>query len=129
MTSEHPDQRQHLDAILADVARETGAMVGGYPRPGEAAERIPLRDSRDQRGTQFEFAQIEYDGSLRIVGRDTGRQVSEAFGAEITSYEWQYVLEPDKVGRLLAALGGHEGGCSQPCARTTTSTTDGSTHC
>jgi hypothetical protein len=109
MTSEHPDHREHLDAILADIARETGATVSAYPRPGQATERILLRNTRDQRGTQFELAQFEDDGTLRIVGHDTGPQVSEAFGADITSYEWQYVLTPDRVGRLLAALGGHEG--------------------
>lgn len=108
MTSKHPDQREPLDAVLADIARETGATVSAYPRPGQATERILLRKSRDQRGTQFEFAQIEDDGTLRIVGHDTGPQVSEAFGADITSYEWQYVLTPGKVGRLLATLGGHE---------------------
>jgi hypothetical protein len=47
-----------------------------------------LRDTRNERGTQFEAAQIDDDGTLRVTGHHTGPGVSEFFGAAITSYDW-----------------------------------------
>jgi hypothetical protein len=70
--------------------------------------RIVLRDLTTDGGTQFETAQLEEDGTLRITGHDTGRTVSEFFGADITSYEWAYVVPPDRIGALSRALGAGE---------------------
>jgi hypothetical protein len=54
---------------------------------------------------QFEAAQTEDDGTLRVVGHDTGPGVSAVFGAAITSYEWVYVVPSGRVGALARALG------------------------
>jgi len=102
--------RGQLDSRMAEIAQATGAVLHAYPRPGRAVRRVILRDFSDDRGTRFEAAQIEDDGTLRIVGHDTGRRVSEFFGAPIASYEWVYVVRPERVGALHAGLAGEEGG-------------------
>ena len=79
--------RAQLDSRMAEIAQSTGATLHTYPRHGRAVRRVILRDLRDDSGTRFEAAQIEDDGTLRIVGHDTGRRVSEFWGAPITSYE------------------------------------------
>ena len=66
---------------------------------------VVLRDTRDDRGTQFEAAQMEDDGTLRVAGQDTGQGVSDVFGAAITSYEWVYVVPSGRIGALARALG------------------------
>jgi len=70
---------------------------------------VVLRDTRDDRGTQFEAAQMEDDGTLRVAGQDTGQGVSDVFGAAITSYEWVYVVPSGRVTALLEALGADHG--------------------
>jgi hypothetical protein len=77
-----------LDQALAAIARHTGATLRIYPRPGQAARRVVLRDDRDDRGTHYEDAALEHDGTLRITGHDQGPGVSEFWGDAITSYEW-----------------------------------------
>ena len=99
-----------LDSRMAEIAQATGAALHVYPRPGRAVRRVILRDFSDDRGTRFEAAQIEDDGTLRIAGHDTGRRVSEFFGAPITSYEWVYVVRPGRVSALHVGLAGEEGG-------------------
>jgi hypothetical protein len=64
---------------------------------------------RNDRGTQFEAAQIEDDGTLRVTGYHTGPSVSEFFGDAITSYDWAHVIAPERGGALLTLLGGHTG--------------------
>ncbi len=98
-----------LDQALADIARQTGGTLRSYPRPGHAARRIVLRDDRDDRGTRYQDAALEDDGTLRITGHDQGRRVSEFFGEAITSYEWVYVVAADRVPALIRLLGGHDG--------------------
>jgi hypothetical protein len=71
--------------------------------------RVVLRDIRDDRGTQFEAAQMEDDGTLRVAGHDTGPGVSGVFGAAITSYEWVYAVPSDRIGALARALGAEHG--------------------
>ena len=68
--------------------------------------RIILRELRTDGGSQFEAAQLEDDGTLRITGHDTGQTVSDFFGEDITSYEWAYVVPPDRIQALRHALGG-----------------------
>jgi serine/threonine protein kinase HipA of HipAB toxin-antitoxin module len=70
-----------------------------------AVRRVVLRDTRDDRGTQFEAAQMEDDGTLRVAGHDTGPGVSEVFGAAITNYEWMYVVPSGRIAALAQALG------------------------
>jgi hypothetical protein len=73
-----------------------------YQHPGRATRRLVLRDTRNDRGTQFED-----DGTLRVTGHHTGPGVSEFFGAAITSYDWAYVIAPDRTAALFTLLGGH----------------------
>jgi hypothetical protein len=94
--------------VLLTVASEIGATVHAYPRLGRAIRRVILRDIRDSGDTRLETAQIEDDGTLRIIGHDTGPRVSEFFGTAITSYEWVYVVAPPKVDALHRLLGGAE---------------------
>ena len=103
-----PQAHRKLDQIMAQIASETGATVHAYPRPGRAVRRVILRDIRDSGGTRLETAQIEDDGTLRIIGHDTGPRVTEFFGTAITSYEWVYVVAPARVDALLRLLGGAE---------------------
>jgi hypothetical protein len=104
-----PDARVRLDEEIAQIARQTGATLHVYQHPHRAARRVVLRDTRNERGTQFEAAQIEDDGTLRMTGHHTGPGVSEFFGAAIASYDRAYVIAPVRVETLLTLLGGHTG--------------------
>jgi hypothetical protein len=75
-----PGTPDELDQAMASIAEQTGATLHTYPRPGRPVRRVVLRDTRDDRGAQFEAAQMEDDGALRIVGHDTGAPVSDFFG-------------------------------------------------
>ena len=105
-----PDARARLDETMAQIANQTGATLHIYHHPGRAAHRVVLRDVRDDRGTQLEAAQLEDDGTLRVTGHHTGPGVSEFFGDAITSYDWAYVIAPDRVGTLFTLLGGGQDG-------------------
>jgi hypothetical protein len=104
-----PEARDKLDQTMAAIAQETGAVLHTYPRPGHAVRRVVLRDIHDDRGTRFEAAQMEDDGTLRVFGHDTGPGVSDFFGTAITSYEWVYVVPSGRVQALLQALGAEQG--------------------
>ena len=52
-----------LDQALAAIARETGATLRVYPRPGRGARRIVLRNDRDDLGTRYQDAALEHDGT------------------------------------------------------------------
>jgi hypothetical protein len=101
-----PDGRRRLDETMAQIADQTGATLHIYQHPGPAARRVILRDTRNDRGMQFEAAQIDEDGTLRVTGHDTGPGVSQFFGDAITSYDWTYVIASDRVATLLSLLGG-----------------------
>jgi hypothetical protein len=101
-----PDARARLDETMRQIAHQTGATLHVYHHPARAARRVVLRDTRDNGGTQFETAQLEDDGTLRVTGHHTGPGVSEFFGDAITSYDWAYVIAPDRVGALFTVLGG-----------------------
>jgi len=94
---------------LTQLARDTGATTYGHPRPRRAVQRLVLRDARGERGTQFEVAQIEEDGTLRVIGHDEGPGVTEFFGAGTTSYEWIYTVPPDRVDDLATLAGRRPG--------------------
>jgi hypothetical protein len=103
------DARARLDETMTQIAHTTGATLHVYQHPGQAARRLVLRDTRNDRGTQYEAAQIEDDGTLRVTGHHTGPGVSEFFGDAITTYDWAYVIAPERVAALLTLLGGHPG--------------------
>jgi hypothetical protein len=104
-----PESRESLDQAMATIAEQTGATLHTYPRPGHAVRRVVLRDTHDDRGTQFEAVQMEDDGTLRVAGHDTGAGVSDVFGTGITSYEWVYVVPSGRVNALARALGAEPG--------------------
>ena len=104
-----PDARARLDETMKQIANQTGATLHVYHHPGRAARQVVLRDARDDRGTQFEAAQLDDDGTLRVTGHHTGPGVSEFFGDAITCYEWAYLIAPDRVGTLFTLLGGQVG--------------------
>jgi hypothetical protein len=99
-----------LDQALAAIARQTGATLRIYPRPGHAARRVVLRNDRDDCGTRYEDAALDHDGTLRLTGHDQRSRVSEFWGDAITSYEWVYLVPPDRIPALLRLLGSHDGG-------------------
>lgn len=99
---------EQIREILAEVTGQVGGTFHVYPRPGRAGRRVVLRDVADDKGRQFEAAVLEDDGTLRISGHDEGAGVSEVFGAG-TSYEWVYVVAPDRVEVLLRCMGGGDG--------------------
>jgi hypothetical protein len=99
-----PDARARLDETMTQIAHQSGATLHVYHHPGRAARRVVLRDTRDDRGSQFESAQLEDDGTLRVTGHHTGPGVSEFFGDAITSYDWAYVIAPNRVGTLFTLL-------------------------
>jgi hypothetical protein len=77
--------------------------------PGRGVRRVVLRDTCDEMGSMREEASLEEDGTLRFLGHDRGQRVTLAFGASVTSYEWTYVVPPDRIGQLTRALGGSPG--------------------
>jgi hypothetical protein len=98
-----------IDEAMEGLAAASGAELGRYPRPGQAGQRVVLREHRDDGGSQHEEAVLEADGTLRITGHDTGARVSAAFGPQVTSYEWVYVIPADRRASLVEALGGQAG--------------------
>ena len=104
-----PDAHARLDETMTQIAHQTGATLHVYHHPGRAARRVVLRDTRNDRGAQFEAAQLQDDGTLRVTGHHAGPGVSEFFGDAITSYDWAYVIAPDRVGTLFTLLGGQAG--------------------
>jgi hypothetical protein len=103
------DEPGALTEHLAELARQAGGILHLYPRPGRAVSQIVLRDLSDDRGSQYEAAQVEDDGTLRVTGHDQGQAVSEAFGPDISSYEWVWVVGPGRVASLVRLLGGNDG--------------------
>jgi hypothetical protein len=104
-----PEEQARVEAELRAIAERTGGTLHAYPRPGQPVRRVLLRDLHTDRGTQYEVAALEADGTVRVTGADRGSGVSAVFGPDITSYEWVYVVAPDRVVGLLAALGGAPG--------------------
>ena len=56
------DARDQLDDTMAQIARQTGAALHPCPHAGNAASRVVLRDTRSERGSQFEAAQTGQEG-------------------------------------------------------------------
>jgi hypothetical protein len=109
MATTSDDEQDELDQLMAKIARQTGATVSAYPRPGRAVRGVVLRDIHDDNGSRYEDARLEDDGTLRVTGHDQGPRVTEAFGDDITSYEWVYVIAPGKVATLVHLLDGQDG--------------------
>jgi hypothetical protein len=109
MATGKEDSQDQREMTVAEIAREAGGRLQVYPRPGREVRHVVLRETRGERGTQFEAAHLEDDTTLRITGHHHSPGVSEIFGDEISSYEWVYVVAPERVGNLLRLPGGQEG--------------------
>jgi hypothetical protein len=109
MAPGNEDAEDPREMTMAEIAREAGRTLRVYPHPGRAVRQVVLRDTSGDHGAQFEAAQLEDDGTLRITGHDHGPGVSEVFGDEISSYEWVYLVAPGRAGNLLRLLGGQDG--------------------
>lgn len=70
---------------------------------------ISLRHQRDADGLRRLSADRRPDGGILIEGHDLGPGVERIFGAGLSEYEWAWVVGPDAVPALIAALDGHEG--------------------
>jgi hypothetical protein len=66
---------------MTQIAHQAGATLHVYHHPGRAARHVDLCDTHNDRGTQFEAAQLEDDGTLRVTGHHIGPGVSEFFGS------------------------------------------------
>jgi len=75
-----PDARDQLDDTMAQIAGQTGAALRTYPRLGAAARWVILRDTRDERGTRLEVAQLGLEGTVRVIGHHSGPGVSDFSG-------------------------------------------------
>ena len=100
------DARQQILNDLQEVAAQVGGTLHAYPSPRRPVRRFTLRESRTETDTQFEEVVLDADGTVYVVGEDHGSGVSSVFGEDITSYEWVYVLPPDRIPHLVEALGG-----------------------
>jgi hypothetical protein len=108
-TSEQEPAVAQIDRQMEEMAAAAGATLTVYPRPGPAVRSVVLQDEKDERGHLTMFAQIERDGTVRVMGHDKGKIVSDCWGKCFTSYEWIYTIAPEKVDGLIAALGGSPG--------------------
>ncbi len=103
-----PDEQDELAAQLSEIARSVGGTLHLWPSPGPAVRDVVLRAVSDERGSQHEQAYLGEDGTLWVTGHDQGAGVSDFFGRDITSYEWIYVIAPDRVATLVRLLGGSD---------------------
>jgi len=70
---------------------------------------ITLREWRDADGFRRLSVDRRPDGSIFIEGHDLGPGVERVFGTGLTEYEWAWVVGPDAVPAVVAALGGRAG--------------------
>jgi hypothetical protein len=99
------DAANRFEAALGEV----GGQVHRYPQEGEAVRRVVLRDLQDEGGSRYLVAALEHDGVIRVSGRDAGPAVARFWGSGISTYEWVYVVAPDRTQDLVLALGGERG--------------------
>jgi hypothetical protein len=69
---------------------------------------VTLREQRDADGFRRLSVDRRPDGGIFIEGHDLGAGVERSFGAGLSEYEWAWVVGPDAVPALIAALGGRE---------------------
>ena len=102
------DPRQQIFKDLQEVATRVGGTVHPYPSPRRPVRRLTLREARTETDTQIEEVVLDADGTIYVVGVDRGNGVSAVFGEDIRSYEWVYVIPPDRIPHLVEALGGDQ---------------------
>ena len=70
---------------------------------------VVLRDQRDADGSRRLGVEVRQDGRIVIEGQDLGPGVERIWGDGNDEYEWVWVIEPDAVPAMVAALGGVTG--------------------
>jgi hypothetical protein len=68
-------------------------------------ELIVYAETDPDLGTRTIWVQRTEVGGVSLEGPDLGRGVSAAFGDDFTEYEWAFTLPPERLDRLLDALG------------------------
>jgi hypothetical protein len=68
-------------------------------------KRVELRNTKDDRGTQYETATLGSNGDVRIEGQDPGKGVEVYFGEGLTEYQYVLTVKAADVPALLKALG------------------------
>jgi len=94
-----------IEDALRQVAESVGATVHRYPSPRHPVRRRTLREYVRDEDTQFEEAVLDADGTVYVIGRDSGPLVSAVFGESVSTYEWVYVIPPDRVPDLRQVAG------------------------
>ena len=72
-------------------------------------ESIVLREQRDDDGSRRLVAEWRETSGIVIEGQDLGRGVERTYGTGLDEYEWVWVIAPDAVPAMAAALEGAEG--------------------
>jgi hypothetical protein len=70
---------------------------------------VTLRERRDADGFRRLSVDRRPDGGIFIEGHDLGVGVERNFGVGLSECEWAWVVGPDAVPALVAALDGCEG--------------------
>jgi hypothetical protein len=70
---------------------------------------VTLRYRRDADGLRRLEVTRRPDGGVVIEGQDLGAGVEAIYGAGLSEYEWAWVIGPDAVPAVVAALDGLEG--------------------
>ncbi|MBX6750119.1 MAG: hypothetical protein IRY85_10700 [Micromonosporaceae bacterium] len=102
------DPREGNDPVekaLREVAEAVGGTVHRYPSPRNPVRRRTLREVVSGEDSQFEEAVLDADGTVYVIGRDSGPQVSAVFGEAVSTYEWVYVIAPGHVPDLRQVAG------------------------
>jgi hypothetical protein len=94
-----------IEEALRQVGESVGATVHRYPTPRNIVRGRTLRHVVHGEDSQFEGVVLTADGTVFVVGEDRGPRVTEIFGEGITSYEWVYVISPERVPDLRQVAG------------------------
>ena len=66
---------------------------------------VRLREERDGRDVRSLWVELTESGALKIIGQDLGPAVEALFGEGKTEYEWEQLVHPPQLARLLELLG------------------------
>jgi hypothetical protein len=84
-------------------------IENGDPTRAPQLTTVTLREQRNADGFRRLSVARRPDGGVFIEGHDLGAGVERAFGVGLSECEWAWVVAPDAVPALVAALGGREG--------------------
>jgi len=85
------------------------ATESGDPARAPQLTTVTLREQRNADDFRRLSVDRRPDGSIFIEGHDLGAGVEQNFGVGLSEYEWAWVVAPDAVQALVAALDGRDG--------------------